>query len=480
MSIRAVASVLGPPAVLGLLFLALTGGYLTWLEVGDRIFPNVTVGPIPAGGLTGEGLRLSLMGWLDSGQGEDGRPESADIVFRDADTGAAWVVSGVSLGLRVDVEATLDRALAEGRSGSAAARLVGLLLTSARGARVPAAVAVDPGASTAFLSAVAGSVDRPPVNVSLDSRTGAVLPGRPGRRLDVAATVELVPAAVEGRAPGERATVELVIVELPARGSVDRLAALDRELLAAFSTAYDPQDEGRSWNIALASAALDGSVIEPGLALSFNDVVGERSSAAGYRTALEIVDSEMVIGTGGGVCQVATTIFNAALLAGIDVTCRHCHSRPVPYVAPGRDATVAYPGLDLVVKNPGERPVVLTVRASGGRLEAAFWGRREPRVEVALFTEEAARLPAGWTVELREELDPGAYRVVREPGDGREVLLWRSVARDGRVERRELLFTSRYAPLPGLVVMGPPAAPSGSGPDAAPGAPAERRRGRGR
>jgi vancomycin resistance protein VanW len=459
-------------SVLAFLFLGFLCFYLFWLELGGRVFPNVTVGTVPAGQMTGPGLREELIGWLE-GMDPTAAGTLGDITFHDPVTTATWTVSGESLGLAVDVEQTVTRALSFGRSRTPATTLAALLASSVRGTRVAPVITVDEEALEATLTSLAGAIDVTPGNVTLDPGTGAVRAGWSGRLLNSSATREALCRAAEQ--PGERAAVrvDLVVEELPPRGSVERLSALDRDPLSSFTTWFDRAEVGRSWNIALSAASLDGTVVESGEELSFNHTVGWRTAAAGYRVAPEIVNDELVPGIGGGVCQVATTVFNAGLLADLEVVQRHRHSRPLSYIGLGRDATVAYPALDLVLRNPGSFPVILTVEVADGRLAAGFWGRRTVENKIRLLTEETARVEAGCVVEPSDQLPPGAREVAREPFDGRVIRLWREVTYMGHLVRRELIAVDRYEPVTGLIRVGPPPARAGSAEEPADGPVAE-------
>ncbi len=163
---------------------------------------------------------------------------------------------------------------------------------------------------------------------------------------------------------GERADARAADLATPA----------GRVVIGQCTTTLDDTQVGRRANVALAARVIDGVVVEPGAEFSFNRVVGERTTEAGYVDARVIVDGRNQPGLAGGICQVSSTLYNAALLAGMEITERHAHSRPVPYLPPGRDATVAYGSLDLRFTNPLDFPV--TVRAglegSGAELSVAI------------------------------------------------------------------------------------------------------------
>ena len=122
-------------------------------------------------------------------------------------------------------------------------------------------------------------------------------------------------------------------------------------LIAQYSTHFDSRLVNRTENIRLAAKALDEKRLSPGERFSFNESVGERTAEAGYKEALIIVGNTFTPGLGGGVCQVSSNLYNAVILAHLEIIERHRHSLPVNYVPPGQDATVAFPVLDFKFRN---------------------------------------------------------------------------------------------------------------------------------
>ncbi len=147
-----------------------------------------------------------------------------------------------------------------------------------------------------------------------------------------------------------------------------------REKLASYTTYFSQNDGGRCENIRLAAASLDGIALQPYGELSFNGAVGPRTEKNGYKTAKIIVQGEFVDGVGGGVCQVSTTLYNAALLSGLTVLESHPHSLRVGYVPPSRDAMVSSYS-DLRLYNPYSETVYLTASVVDGSLRITFYGK---------------------------------------------------------------------------------------------------------
>ncbi len=146
-------------------------------------------------------------------------------------------------------------------------------------------------------------------------------------------------------------------------------------LLSRFTTKFDGSNVPRSHNIRLASKMIDGCRLPAGGAFSFNGRVGERTEARGFMEAAVIFEGEFVTGTGGGVCQVSTTLYNAALLAGMHIVEVHAHSLQVSYVSPSLDAMVSSAS-DLRFVNPSAAPAVIRMHTDGGSVTAEIYGKR--------------------------------------------------------------------------------------------------------
>jgi vancomycin resistance protein YoaR len=138
--------------------------------------------------------------------------------------------------------------------------------------------------------------------------------------------------------------------------------------LGNYVTYFRPSNKERSHNIKLAAEAIDNTVVFPGEKFSFNNIVGKRTKERGYLRAPVIVRGELSEDIGGGICQVSSTLFNAVSLKGIEIVERYSHSREVPYVPPGKDATVSWWGPDFVFRNDYSHPILIRAKAIDGKM----------------------------------------------------------------------------------------------------------------
>jgi len=139
--------------------------------------------------------------------------------------------------------------------------------------------------------------------------------------------------------------------------------------LSTFSTKFDPaSDEGRAVNIKLASNAIDRVLVKPGEEFSFNRAVGPTTAKNGYKESVIYVSGKKDKGFGGGVCQVSSTLYNAANSAGMTIVERHDHSLPVGYVEAGKDAATSYGVKDFRFVNELTYPVVIVSQVLDGKI----------------------------------------------------------------------------------------------------------------
>ena len=216
--------------------------------------------------------------------------------------------------------------------------------------------------------------------------------------------------------------------------------------IAGYATSLKGRTASQRHNAQLSAQALDGRVIAPGAVFSFNRTVRSWSVDRGYVKAPVSFDGELVRAFGGGVCQTSTTLYNAALLAGLVVRERHPHVFAPRYVPPGRDAAVAYPGVDLRVENPYTQPLRIRASARGDRLEIRLIGAKRPEGQIAVTEAVLSRTAPVRLTRVVTRPEPAAGRVyLRSPGaTGFRVVTYRVFYRAGREVRRERLGDDTY------------------------------------
>ena len=181
------------------------------------------------------------------------------------------------------------------------------------------------------------------------------------------------------------------------------------DMLSTYSTRYSTSDRDRTTNLQLAASKINGTVIMPGETFSYNQVVGERTIAAGYKEAPIYVSGEVVDGLGGGICQITSTLYNAVLYANLEIVERSNHQFVPSYVKASRDATVVYGSIDFKFKNNRDYPIKLVCSVSGGIAKFDIYGLRtdnEYEVEISSYV----------TGSTANSTYSEAYRILKQNG----------------------------------------------------------------
>jgi vancomycin resistance protein YoaR len=219
-------------------------------------------------------------------------------------------------------------------------------------------------------------------------------------------------------------------------------------------TTYYGGEPNRIHNVQLVARMVDGALIEPGETFSFNGTTGERSSERGFREAPVIINGELQNGIGGGVCQVSTTVFNAAYEAGLPIESRTNHALYIAHYPQGRDATVNYPDLDLKFKNDTGGWLLLRAFVGSSALTVKLYGTpQHRRVE-----SETAPLEVTGPAGVKRVADPGLWsgtEVVDDFGEpSRKTSVTRRVySREGAL-LSESTWTSWYRSEPKMIRYG--------------------------
>ncbi|MGX6444223.1 VanW family protein [Neobacillus sp. K501] len=171
--------------------------------------------------------------------------------------------------------------------------------------------------------------------------------------------------------------IEIPVLSVYPRVDSEILSEIRSKRIGRYITSYNPRNSRRVKNIQLATEAINNTVVFPGESFSFNRIVGKRTAAKGYLKAKVIVRGEYAEDIGGGICQVSSTLFNAVDSAGLKIVQRFSHSRHVPYIPPGRDATVSWYGPDFVFRNSYHHPVLIRAKTIGNLVVILVYSSEE-------------------------------------------------------------------------------------------------------
>ena len=226
--------------------------------------------------------------------------------------------------------------------------------------------------------------------------------------------------------------------------------------LSTFSTKYNAGDKDRTTNLVIACRKLNGKVIMPGETFSYNETLGPRTYAAGYRNGKIYENGQVVDGLGGGICQISSTLYNAALMSDMEIVERRNHQFVTSYVNEGRDATVVYGLTDFRFKNTRKYPIRLVASANGGVATVSIFGIKEADREYtySFRTEKISTIP--YTTKYIEDssLASGKEVVTQNGTNGFVCKTYMTKSLNGKVVSTKLLSTDTYSAMQRVVKRG--------------------------
>lgn len=420
------------------------------LVMGERIAQGVTIDGIAVGGMTREEAVAALSGV--------GREDTGLLSMTLQAEGRTWIVTDQELPLERNVQAMVDTAWSIGRQGSSATiassvtpfeyRYRHLYHNAENPAALTTSVTYDRARVRELVDLAADYVDREPVDAAVsffDPNTGAF-----------AFSDEAAGVRVNRDALVRRITEELdqkrytAVIRMPTETLSPRITKAD--LIGSYTristfTTVTTSDENRNTNIYLAAQAVNGRVVLPGETFSFNAATGERTASKGYLPAAAIAGGASVDEVGGGVCQVSSTLYNAAAMADMTIVERSPHTWPSTYVEMGRDATVNWPDLDFSFRNDRSGPIYIAARYQDQKCTVDIYG---PSLGSGVTIELTTRLvsetppPQEPVYEFNGDLPYGTAREKKKARTGYEVETYRVYLINGEETRRELLRPSSY------------------------------------
>ncbi len=395
---------------------------------------NVFIETVPVAGQTVEQAGQAVQSqWVPT------LPTQISLTYPGGQVAVPTEQLGVTLGL--------DRAAAEayrlGRTGSLVDRLGAQIRLRQRPVRIAVGCQVSAAALDEALGEVAKKVNRPPKNAQVDiggNDQVNITPEVVGVAVDLAKSkAELLKALTTPKAT----QVALTVKEQKPSITKQDLAYLET-VLATYTTHFNSGQEGRTRNLTLAAQAINRTLLKPGDIFSLNGIVGERLPSRGYRKAPIFGDGGTLLDDyGGGVCQVSSTTYNAALLADMAIVERSPHIRTVTYVPLGRDAMVSYGGVDLKWRNSFEHAVLLLSSVDGESLTVTIIGKRSDKREVRIDRSGVASIGHG-TREIKDpNLDEGKRERDKPGWDGGQASVTRLV-KVGDKWKSDLSYSDSY------------------------------------
>lgn len=406
------------------------------------------------GGLSTEDAKAKIEEYIS---GMSSQRVILQVAGEEAETTAS------DLGMAWENEAEVEDRLKALQSGNLMTRFVREKRLSKKPVDVGLSLCLDEGRVSAFAEEKCTPFLRQAVDASITRENGAfvVTPSQDGLAVDVEATSRALLEAMEQDLT-KPVTVEALVTEIKAEKTTEMLSQI-QDVLGTYSTSFASSSRSRATNVRVGAGKLNGTVLMPGEVLSGYEKMNPFTTANGYAAAASYENGQVVDSIGGGVCQISTTLYNAALLAELEIIQRQNHSMIVTYVPPSNDAAIAGTYKDLKIANPYDTPIYVESAADGGTLTFTIYGKEtRPANRTLKFESETLSVtdPGEPITRVDPSLAPG-FRVREQSAHkGMRSRLWKVVYVDGRETEREVLHTDTYNASKAVYRVGPePAAP---------------------
>ena len=410
-----------------------------------KIRPQVHIASVDVGGLLPDEAEKKLREAMVTAS-------VAPILVTDKKN--VWFIQPADIDFSIDFRGSVAAAYSIGREADFFTRWKERLTAKEQPQLLSVTVDVNRTKLNKALSSLAVLTDRHSRDASLlvqfKTKKVELVPAIEGRKLDVEKSV-----AQAFKLPQKQMNfvIDLVFETQKPKITDDHYAGINT-MLATYSTHFKPWDDNRNANLRLATSRIHGTVLKPGEVFSYNKSVGHRTQQEGFRMAPVILDGKLVPDWGGGVCQVSSTLYNAALLADLDVVDRSNHGRAIGYVPLGFDATVVDGLIDFKFKNNLKRPVLLYSVITDNELMFSILGNEKdapPPIELDYVVHKVIE-----PVEIKQPdptLEVGKEEVDESPQRGFRVSTYRIRTINGK-QVSQLLATDDYEPVNRIVKVG--------------------------
>lgn len=313
------------------------------------------------------------------------------------------------------------------------------------GQRIESILKIDAVQAHQILQEKLADINQAAVDASytIENNQFVIIPAVPGRVVHVEVILDKLQSQSFATIPRQ---MEVPVVEVEAVKKTEQIQTLAFDgIIGEYTTQFNVKDQNRSTNLTAAAKKLDKTVLLPGEVLSFNETIGPRTAETGYKDAYVIINNEYVRGIGGGICQVSSTLYSAAVLANLPIVERYPHAVVISYIPLGQDATVNYPSLDLKFKNDTASLLYIRTEVKSGTLTVRLYGKK---IDKTVRFEQKIEKETEFQTIMRVDpsLPPGKVVQDQVGYKGYTVQTYRVVKDASGTESRQLLSRDEYAP----------------------------------
>lgn len=388
--------------------------------------------------------------------------ESLQITLKSGDK--TWSIYGKDFELVGNFDDSLDNVLSYGREGNIFQKKKIENKIKNEGLYVNLPYQTLYGGASEQIDEIISQIEKEPIEASVvflpeSEEMFSISEGYNGLRVDRVALDEALNEAFES---GESYTINIPFVEIVPEKDLDNLLE-NIVLRSSFSTNYSKSTENRKSNIKLALSKFNGMIVEPAQEVSFNNTTGARTAKNGYKDAKIIFNGSYVSGVGGGVCQASTTLYNALVLADIEVKEANHHTLPASYVPLSFDAMVSEGYADLVFVNNLDSPIYIKTYGDENNITVEIYGQPlEEGVEIKTRSELVKVLPHNGDKIVEDSegnysnkvIYKGEYYRLKYPQEGYESKGYVQYYKNGELTEEKEIRHDFYPAQNGVIVEG--------------------------
>ncbi|MBL4932554.1 VanW family protein [Clostridium paridis] len=412
----------------------------------DQVYPGVKVQGVDLSGKTKEQvLQILKDNFVD-------KIKDKKINLKVNDTSFSLGYSELST--EFDVEKTANDALAVGKDSSFFGKKA--WIDGKNNKNLSIDFKYDEKKLDAFKQKVTSEMNKPAKDASISISNGniSITPEQNGVKINEDELTSKLKESINGEI-GKDTEIAMTTVEDKPSITKDQLSKITGKM-SSYQTSYATSNPGRSTNVELATSHINGKLLMPGDTFSYNETVGERTYARGFKDAAIFVGDKVEDGLGGGICQVSTTLYRAVMAANIRSVERTNHSMPTSYSQPGLDATVVWGVLDYKFKNTYDFPVYVEAYTASRNVYVNIYGNVESMQgkTYQLVAENLETIQPTTTTVDDPTLPEGETQWDKKPVVGYKVRSYQVTYQGGKEINRETIATDTYRKVDGVLKRG--------------------------
>ena len=409
---------------------------------------GISIGNVNVGGMTEEQAVSAVEEYVDG---------LMDTTFTLKGESGSIQMTAEDMGVTADTDTAVQEAMAVGHAGSLINRYKTLQDLKKKKLVLDMHLSVNKQATAEKIYESADDLAVGAVDNGLKRVNGTFefVKGKEGVEVDVVNSVYAINDFLAQGWDGSNNEIDLVTKTVEPRGDEKELAEIT-DLIGSYTTNFASSSAGRAKNVITGVSKVDGTILYPGEEFDLAKTVSPFTQENGYELAGSYQNGTVVESFGGGICQVATTLYNAVIRAELEITMRFNHSMLVHYVEPSMDAAIAGNYKDLKFKNNLDAPVYIEGYCSGGIIYFNVYGKetRPSNREISFESETVSKTDPKVQFTMDASLTAGSVSVTQSGQSGCIAQLWKIVKVDGKQQSRDLFNKSNYQATPKLITIG--------------------------